>query len=86
MAGTEIEYITQAIMRYSKVNPMLNYVISREARRVVTLKVMKLYPVMEAILCEFYGYASVFMYITEDRPIYPKLVRFLQRFGAPTNI
>ena len=69
----------ESILQYNATNPLLGCVMSRVAKRVVTLEKMMWYPIWGNILCEFSYTEHPVTYISGDR--YPKLVSFIKRFG-----
>ena len=69
------------ILLYNSTNPLLNCVISRAAKRVITLGELTLYPILGVILCEFSHTEDAFMYIGSNIPTWLKLVNFIKRFG-----
>lgn len=69
------------ILQYNSTNPLLDCVISREAKRVVTVEHMTLFPISGAIMCGFSHTEDSFMHLYPDIPTWPKLVNFLKRFG-----
>ena len=81
----------ESILQYNDTNPLLGCVMSRVAKRVVTLEKMTLYPFLECILCEFsHTDPLYFMYLgigPEPRTLYvyrpqnTQLANFIKRFG-----
>lgn len=69
------------ILQYNSTNPLLDCVISREAKRMVTLDHMTLFPISGAIMCGFSHSEHSFMYLYPDIPTWLKLVNFIKRFG-----
>lgn len=69
------------ILQYNSTNPLLDCLISREAKRVITLEHMTLFPISGAIMCEFSHTEDSFMYLYPDIPTWPKLVNFIKMYG-----